>query len=214
MSEDNVTRFTRDELAAKVAGTIPNGAYVNLGIGIPTMVANHLPADSGVMLHSENGMLGTGPEKKTGMDLDLINAGRVPVTTVPGASFFNHADSFAMIRGGHIDVSVIGAFQVAVNGDLANWSTGEPGDIPAVGGAMDLAVGAKKVIVIMDLFDKKGTCKLVEKCTYPLTGKACVSSVFSDYGVFDITDKGVVVKEVAPGLTKEALQTKMGIALL
>lgn len=180
----------KHELAALIARDIPRGSYVNLGIGQPTLVADHLADDSGVVLHTENGMLNMGPAA-TGdaIDPDLTNAGKVPVTELPGAAYFHHADSFAMMRGGHLDVCVLGAYQVATNGDLANWHTGAPDAIPAVGGAMDLAIGAKDVLVMMTLFAKDGTSKLVERCTYPLTGAGCVSRVYSDVGVFSLSSE-------------------------
>ncbi|MCA4997873.1 3-oxoacid CoA-transferase subunit B [Tsukamurella tyrosinosolvens] len=175
------------ELAAVIAADIPAGSFVNLGIGQPTKVADHLSPEQGVILHTENGMLGMGPAAKGGeVDPDLTNAGKVPVTELPGAAYFHHADSFAMMRGGHLDVCVLGAYQVAANGDLANWHTGRPGDIPAVGGAMDLAIGAKDVFVMMTLFGKDGSPKLVPSCTYPLTGVGCVSRVYTDHGVFEV----------------------------
>src|SRR6187551_611262 len=175
----------KDELAAAVAAAIPPGSYVNLGIGQPTTVADFLTPESGVVLHTENGMLNMGPAARPDqIDPDLINAGKIPVTELPGASYFHHADSFAMMRGGHLDVCVLGAFQVSASGDLANWHTGEPGAIPAVGGAMDLAVGAKQVFVMMTLFAKDGSAKLVPTCTYPLTGVGCVSRVYTDLGTF------------------------------
>lgn len=186
--------LTREEIAELVARDIPRGSYVNLGIGQPTRVAEHLPPDSGVVLHTENGMLGMGPAASgADVDWDLINAGKVPVSELPGASYFHHADSFAMMRGGHLDVCVLGAFQVAANGDLANWHTGAPDAIPAVGGAMDLATGAKQVFVMMSLFTRDGSPKLVPKCTYPLTGLGCVSRVYTDQAVFTITQHGVEV---------------------
>src|SRR6476661_3427690 len=185
-------RWSRDEMAARVARDIPEGAYVNLGIGLPTLVANHLAKDREIFLHSENGILGMGPAPPVeDVDPDLINAGKQPVTLLPGGAFFHHADSFAMMRGGHLDICVLGAFQVSVRGDLANWHTGAPDAIPAVGGAMDLAIGAKDTFVMMTLFAKDGSSKLVEQCTYPLTGVGCVSRVYSDYGVFEITEDGV-----------------------
>ncbi|MGW5265848.1 3-oxoacid CoA-transferase subunit B [Microbispora sp. NPDC004025] len=188
--------LARDELAARVARDIPPGSFVNLGIGQPTMVADHLPAASGVVLHTENGMLGMGPAAHGDeVDPDLINAGKFPVTELPGASYFHHADSFAMMRGGHLDVCVLGAFQVSGRGDLANWHTGAPDAIPAVGGAMDLATGAKQVFVMMTLFAKDGTPKLVPECTYPLTGLACVSRLYTDRAVFHIGPEGVTVAE-------------------
>src|SRR6476660_7287994 len=173
-------RLTRDQIAARVARDISEGAYVNLGIGLPTLVANHLPKDREIFLHSENGVLGMGPAPAPGEeDFDLINAGKQPVTLLRGGSYFHHADSFAMMRGGHLDICVLGAFQVSATGDLANWSTGEPGAIPAVGGAMDLAIGAKQTWVMMDLLTKKGESKVVEQCTYPLTGIACVKRIYT-----------------------------------
>ena len=186
----------RDALAALVAHDIPDRAFVNLGIGLPTKVSNHLAPERGVMLHTENGMLGMGPEAHgDDVDPDLINAGKVPVTELPGASYFHHADSFAMMRGGHLDVCVLGAYQVSASGDLANWHTGKPEDIPAVGGAMDLALGAKQTFVMMDLLTRSGVSKLVPECSYPLTGVACVSRVYTDLAVFLITPDGVVVRD-------------------
>ncbi|ANN65211.1 3-oxoacid CoA-transferase subunit B [Bordetella bronchialis] len=187
-------RLTRDQMAARVARDIPEGAYVNLGIGLPTLVGNHLPADREIVLHTENGMLGMGPAPAKGReDYDLINAGKQPVTQVPGTSFFHHADSFAMMRGGHLDICVLGAFQVSAQGDLANWHTGGADAIPAVGGAMDLASGAKQVFVMMELTTREGQSKLVPQCTYPLTGVRCVSRVYTDLAVFDIRPDGVYV---------------------
>ena len=186
----------RDELAARVARDIPQGAYVNLGIGQPTLVADHLPPGSGVVLHTENGMLHMGPAAHgADVDPDLTNAGKVPVTELPGASYFHHADSFAMMRGGHLDVCVLGAFQVSARGDLANWHTGAPDAIPAVGGAMDLAIGAKSVFVMMTLFAKDGTPKLVADCSYPLTGVGCVDRVYTDVATFTVGPDGVRVLE-------------------
>ena len=179
--------LSRTDMARLVARDIPSGSYVNLGIGQPTLVADYLPADKHVVLHTENGMLGMGPQARGDeIDPDLTNAGKLPVTELPGASYFHHADSFAMMRGGHLDVCVMGAFQVSAAGDLANWHTGDPEAIPAVGGAMDLAVGAKTVYVMMTLFDKDGAAKLVPECTYPLTGLACVSRVYTDVAVFHL----------------------------
>lgn len=175
------------QLAARVAADIRPGSYVNLGIGLPTLVADHLPADSGITLHTENGLLGMGPSPRADLvDPELINAGKVPVTELAGAAYFHQADSFAMMRGGHIDVCVLGAFQVSTSGDLANWSTGSPGAVPAVGGAMDLAVGAKRSVVMMKLLTKDGRPKLVRECTLPLTGVACVSRIYSDVAVIDV----------------------------
>ena len=205
--------LSRDELAAVIAGHIPAGAYVNLGIGQPTLVADHLPAGSGVVLHTENGLLGMGPAA-TGDDVDpdLTNAGKIPVTELPGAAYFDHATSFAMMRGGHLDVCVLGAYQVSATGDLANWHTGEPDAIPAVGGAMDLAIGAKDVLVMMTLFTRDGRPKLVPSCTYPLTGVACVSRVYTNHAVFDLTD-GAVVVLATYGISVADLRSRMDVPL-
>ncbi|MBO3741111.1 3-oxoacid CoA-transferase subunit B [Actinoplanes flavus] len=203
-----------DELAQVIAADIPEGAYVNLGIGQPTSIARYLKPDSGVVLHTENGMLGMGevvPAEEA--DVDLTNAGKQPVAELPGAAYFHHADSFAMMRGGHLDVCVMGAFQVSADGDLANWHTGAPDAIPAVGGAMDLAVGAKEVWVMMTLFTRTGAPKLVPACTYPLTGKACVTRVYTDVATFLITPGGVRVRETH-GLTVEELATRLDVPLL
>jgi 3-oxoadipate CoA-transferase beta subunit len=190
-------RLSRDQIAARVARDIPEGAYVNLGIGLPTMVTAHLPPDRDIFLHSENGLLGMGPPPAPGEeDEDLINAGKQPVTLLAGGSYFHHADSFAMMRGGHLDICVLGAYQVSATGDLANWHTGQPGDIPAVGGAMDLAIGARQTFVMMTLLTREGRPKLVPECTYPLTGLACVSRVYTDLGVFLIQPDGVVVRDL------------------
>ncbi len=206
--------LTPDQLAARVARDIAPGSFVNLGIGQPTKVADHLPAELGVVLHTENGMLGMGPAAVGDeIDPDLTNAGKVPVTELPGAAYFHHADSFAMMRGGHLDVCVMGAFQVSAGGDLANWDTGAPGSIPAVGGAMDLAIGAKQVYVMMTLFAKNGSPKLVPSCTYPLTGVACVSRVYTDHAVFDITPAGVHVLESFDTPIEE-LRTRLEVPLL
>src|SRR3954468_14867016 len=200
-------RWSRDEMAARVARDIPEGAYVNLGIGLPTLVANHLPKDREIILHTENGLLGMGPAPRAGEeDPDLINAGKQPVTQLPGASFFHHADSFAMMRGGHLDFCVLGAFQVSAAGDLANWHTGAPDAIPAVGGAMDLAIGARNVYVMMEHTTKSGESKIVPKCTYPLTGVACVSRIFTDLAVIDVTSAGLKVAEIVDGLRFDELQ--------
>lgn len=214
MMTNTYRRRSKDELAARVAQDIHDGAYVNLGIGMPTLVANHLPAHIDVFLHSENGMLGMGPAPAPGQeDYDLINAGKQPVTLLKGGAFFHHADSFAMMRGGHLDICVLGAFQVAVNGDMANWSTGEPGAIPAVGGAMDLAIGAKQTWIMMDLMTKQGVCKLVERCTYPLTGLACVKRIYTDLATFAIGDKGLEVIDRVPGLSHAQLEQCVGLPL-
>ncbi|MCF8181610.1 MAG: 3-oxoacid CoA-transferase subunit B [Burkholderiales bacterium] len=208
------TRRTKDELAARVARDIPEGATVNLGIGQPTLVANHIPPTLEILLHSENGILGMGPAPAAGQeDYDLINAGKQPVTLLPGGAFFHHADSFAMMRGGHLDICVLGAFQVSATGDLANWHTGEPGAIPAVGGAMDLAIGAKQTWVMMDLLTKQGQSKLVSQCTYPLTGIACVKRVYTDVATLACTANGLLVIDMVPGLTLEALSELIGLPL-
>ena len=203
-----------DELAELVARDIPEGSYVNLGIGHPTKVADHLPPERGVVLHTENGRLGMGPVAVgDAVDPDLTNAGKVPVTELPGAAYFHHADSFAMMRGGHLDVCVLGAFQVSAGGDLANWHTGAPGAIPAVGGAMDLATGARQVFVMMTLFAKDGSPKLVPACTYPLTGAGCVNRVYTDLAIFDITAEGLIVTETF-GTTIDELQQRLAVPLL
>lgn len=204
-------RLAMDELAAVVARDIPAGSFVNLGIGQPTKIADHLPADSGVVLHTENGMLNMGPRAEDdAVDPDLTNAGKVPVTELPGAAYFHHADSFAMMRGGHLDVCVLGAYQVAFDGDLANWHTGRPDAIPAVGGAMDLAIGAKDVYVMMTLFTRSGEPKLVPRCTYPLTGVGCVSRVYTDCGVFDVGPDGVRIRETY-GVSARELAERLGL---
>jgi len=208
------TRRTKDELAARVAMDIPEGAIVNLGIGQPTLVANHMPATLEILLHSENGVLGMGPAPAAGQeDYDLINAGKQPVTLLPGGAYFHHADSFAMMRGGHLDICVLGAFQVSATGDLANWHTGEVGAIPAVGGAMDLAIGAKQTWVMMDLLTKQGQSKLVSACSYPLTGIGCVKRVYTDLATLACTANGLLVIDMVPGLTLKALSELIGLPL-
>jgi 3-oxoadipate CoA-transferase beta subunit len=208
-----MSELDKNRMAALIAGDIPRGAYVNLGIGLPTLVADHLPADSGVVLHTENGMLNMGPAANDEqVDPDLMNAGKIPVTELPGSAYFHHADSFAMMRGGHLDVCVLGAFQVSATGDLANWHTGEPDAIPAVGGAMDLAIGAKSVFVMMTLFAKDGSAKLVEKCSYPLTGVGCVDRVYTDRATFLITPDGVVVRETF-GISFDELAERVRVPL-
>lgn len=207
-------RFTREEIAARVAQDIPEGAYVNLGIGLPTKVANYLPGDKEIFLHSENGVLGMGPAPAPGEeDEDLINAGKQPVTLLTGGSYFHHADSFSMMRGGHLDICVLGAFQVSAKGDLANWHTGAPDAIPAVGGAMDLAIGAKQVFVMMDHQTKTGESKLVEACSYPLTGIGCVNRIYTDLAVIDVTPQGLQVREIVEGLSFAQLQELTGAPL-
>jgi len=208
-------KLTRDQMAARVAKDIPEGAVVNLGIGLPTLVGNHLPADKEILLHSENGLLGMGPAPAPGEeDGDLINAGKQPVTIKSGGSYFHHADSFAMMRGGHLDFCVLGAFQVSVQGDLANWHTGAPGAIPAVGGAMDLAIGAKQVFVMMEHLTKQGESKIVPQCTYPLTGIACVTRIYTDLATLDVTTDGLVARDLVEGLSFDELQRLTGVPLI
>jgi 3-oxoadipate CoA-transferase beta subunit len=208
-------RWTREEMAQRVAHDIPEGAVVNLGIGLPTLVANHLPADREVMLQSENGIIGMGPAPAEGAeDYDLINAGKQPVTLLAGGCFFHHADSFAMMRGGHLDICVLGAFQVSAGGDLANWHTGAADAIPAVGGAMDLALGAKRTLVMMEHCTKAGESKIVAQCSYPLTALRCVSRVYTDLAVLDITPAGVQVVDLCEGLSTAALQALTAVPLI
>jgi len=207
-------RLTRDQMAARVAKDIPEGAVVNLGIGLPTLVGNHLPADREILLHSENGLLGMGSAPPAGEeDGDLINAGKQPVTIKAGGSYFHHADSFAMMRGGHLDFCVLGAFQVSQRGDLANWHTGAPGAIPAVGGAMDLAIGAKQVFVMMEHQTKQGESKVVAECTYPLTGIGCVTRIYTDLATIDVTPDGLVARDLVDGLSFDELQRLTGVPL-
>jgi 3-oxoadipate CoA-transferase, beta subunit len=208
------TRRSKDELAARVAQDIPEVATVNLGIGQPTLVANHIPSSREVLLHSENGILGMGPAPAKGLeDYDLINAGKQPVTLLPGGAYFHHADSFAMMRGGHLDICVLGAFQVSATGDLANWHTGEADAIPAVGGAMDLAVGAKQTWVMMDLQTKQGQSKLVQACSYPLTGIGCVKRVYTDLATLACTPQGLEVIDMVEGLGLDELSALIGLPL-
>lgn len=205
---------TKQEVAHRVAQDIPEGAYVNLGIGQPTLVANFIPREREVILQSENGILGMGPAPAAGLeDFDLINAGKQPVTLLRGGAFFHHADSFAMMRGGHIDICVMGAFQVSAKGDLANWGTGEEGAIPAVGGAMDLAAGAKETWVMMDLLTKKGESKLVSACTYPLTGVACVSRVYADLATLACSPDGLSLIDIVDGLSVQELSAMIGLPI-
>jgi 3-oxoadipate CoA-transferase beta subunit len=214
LSDMTYTKRTKDEVAARVAQDIYEGATVNLGIGMPTLVANHIPASREVLLHSENGILGMGPAPKEGEeDYDLINAGKQPVTLLKGGAFFHHADSFAMMRGGHLDICVLGAFQVSATGDLANWSTGEPGSIPAVGGAMDLAIGAKQTWVMMDLLTKKGESKVVQQCTYPLTGIGCVKRIYSELATLACTPQGLKLVDKVDGLDHAELEKLVGLAI-
>ncbi|MFC6840663.1 3-oxoacid CoA-transferase subunit B [Xanthomonas theicola] len=214
MNDPSRHRLDRDAMATRVARDIPEGAYVNLGIGLPTTVANFLPADKEIFLQSENGLLGMGPAPAPGAeDPDLINAGKQPVTLLTGGCYFHHADSFAMMRGGHLDVCVLGAFQVSVHGDLANWSTGAADAIPAVGGAMDLAIGAKQTYVMMELLTKRGESKLVAECSYPLTGLRCVSRVYTDLGVFALGAEGARVIEAVDGVSLDDLRRLTGLPL-
>jgi len=207
-------RRTKDQLAARVAQDIFDGAVVNLGIGQPTLVANHLPSGREIILHSENGILGMGPAPAAGAeDYDLINAGKQPVTLLAGGAFFHHADSFAMMRGGHLDICVLGAFQVSATGDLANWSTGEEGAIPAVGGAMDLAIGARQTWVMMDLLTKKGESKIVAQCSYPLTGLGCVKRVYSDLATLECTPAGLKLIDKVDGLGHAELEELVGLPI-
>jgi 3-oxoadipate CoA-transferase beta subunit len=215
MNAPTFEKRTRDQMAARVARDIPEGSYVNLGIGLPTLVANHLPKEREIFLHSENGLLGMGPAPAAGEeDYDLINAGKQPVTLLPGGAYFHHADSFAMMRGGHLDICVLGAFQVSATGDLANWHTGGADAIPAVGGAMDLAIGAKKTFVMMEHLTKQGQSKIVAQCSYPLTGIGCVSRIYTDLAVIDVTPHGLKVVEIVEGLTFDELQRLSGVPLL
>lgn len=205
-------RRTKEQLAERIALDIYDGAYVNLGIGMPTMIANYLPKDREVILQSENGILGMGPAPDPGQeDYDLINAGKQPVTLLAGGAYFHHGDSFAMMRGGHIDICVLGAFQVSVAGDLANWHTGEKGAIPAVGGAMDLATGAKQTWIMMDLLTKQGASKIVPTCSYPLTGLACVQRVYTDHASFECTSQGLRLIDKIDGLTHQQLEGLLGL---
>ncbi|MEG1766843.1 MAG: 3-oxoacid CoA-transferase subunit B [Comamonas sp.] len=206
---------SRNRIAARVAQDIPEGSYVNLGIGLPTLVAHHIPADREVILHSENGVLGRWQKPQDGQqDPDVINAGKEPIELLPGAALFHHADSFAMMRGGHLDFCVLGGFQVSAQGDLANWHSGDPQSIPAVGGAMDLAVGAKRVFVTMEHVGKDGTHKILPQCTYPLTGSRCVSRIYTDMAVLDVREDGLHVREMAPGVTRDQLIAATGAALV
>ena len=209
-----MTKWTRNQMAARLAADIPEGAIVNLGIGLPTLVGNHLPPGREILIQVENGILGAGPNAPKGEeDYDLVNAGKQTITLLPGGSFFHHADSFAMMRGGHLDICVLGAYQVALNGDLANWSTGEPDAIPGVGGAMDLAAGAKQVYVLMEHETKTGQSKLVERCTYPLTGLACVTRVYSDLAVIELNGGKATVLDSVPGLSFGELQARTAVPL-
>lgn len=204
--------WTRAEMARLIADDIPEGAVVNIGIGMPELVADCLPQDREILLQSENGLLGMGPKPgPNAVDPDLINAGKQPVTLLEGGAIFDHVTSFTMMRGGHLDIAILGAFQVAENGDLANWATNDPNAIPAVGGAMDLAAGARHVFVMMEMLTKAGESKLVRRCTYPLTGLACVSRVYTDHAVLDVTPEGFVARRLAPGLDLDELRRRAAI---
>ena len=214
MSDISYQKRSKEQLAKRVAQDIHDGAYVNLGIGMPTLVANHLPAGIEVILQSENGILGMGPAPAAGdEDYDLINAGKQPVTLLPGGAYFHHADSFSMMRGGHLDICVLGAFQVSATGDLANWSTGEKDAIPAVGGAMDLAIGAKQTWVMMDLLTKKGESKVVNQCSYPITGIGCVKRIYSELATLECTPKGLLLVDMVDGLTHAELEKMLGLPI-
>lgn len=209
------TGWTIEQMAQKAAQEIHDGAYVNLGIGIPELVADYIPEGREVIYHTENGLLGMGRVTAKGSeDYELVNAGKKYVTAIPGAAYFHHADSFAMIRGGHIDLCVLGAYQVSEEGDLANWSTGDANDVPAVGGAMDLVAGVKTIYVITQHCTKSGEPKIVRQCTYPLTGKKVVNRIFTNLAVIDVTERGLVVRELAPGVTFDFLQSNTGATLL
>lgn len=207
--------WSKEEMAKLVANDIPDGSYVNLGIGIPELIANYVPEGREVIIHTENGLLGVGPAPAPGSeDFDLINAGKKPITAIKGACFFHHADSFAMIRGGHLDFTILGAYQVSQNGDLANWSTGSPNDIPAVGGAMDLVQGVKNVFVIMSHTTKDGNPKIVKKCSYPLTGIGVVSRIYTDLAIIDVTNQGLKVIQLSPGIDKDTIINKTEAELI
>jgi 3-oxoadipate CoA-transferase beta subunit len=213
-SVSSYQKRSKEALAQRVAQDIHDGAYVNLGIGMPTLVANHIPAGREVILQSENGILGMGPAPAAGQeDYDLTNAGKQPVTLLPGGAYFHHADSFAMMRGGHLDICVLGAFQVSSTGDLANWSTGEPGAIPAVGGAMDLAIGAKQTWVMMDLLTKQGASKVVAQCSYPLTGIGCVRRIYTELCTLECTPQGLKLIDTVDGLSHAALEQLVGLPI-
>lgn len=214
MSSISYQKRSKEQLAQRVAQDIHDGAYVNLGIGMPTLVANHLPAGIEVILQSENGILGMGPAPAAAdEDYDLINAGKQPVTLLKGGAYFHHADSFGMMRGGHLDICVLGAFQVSAMGDLANWSTGEKDAIPAVGGAMDLAIGAKQTWVMMDLLTKKGESKVVRECSYPITGIGCVKRIYSELATLECTPQGLLLIDMVDGLTHAELEKMLGLPI-
>ena len=209
VNEKNNKEWTKSEMAQNVALDIPDGSYVNLGIGLPELVADHVPEGREVIYHTENGLLGMGPVPEEGQeDPELINAGKKHVTAIPGACYFHHADSFTMIRGRHIDICVLGAYEVSENGDIANWSTGKPGAVPAVGGAMDLVAGVKNIFVITKHVTKKGDPKIVQNCKFPLTGKGVVKRIYTNLAILDVTQDGLVVNKMAPGISFDELQEK------
>ncbi|MBU2444054.1 MAG: 3-oxoacid CoA-transferase subunit B [Bacteroidetes bacterium] len=214
MNSDQIKGWSREQMAQKIAEDIPDGSYVNLGIGLPELIANYIPEDREIIFHTENGLLGVGPAPLPGFEDDeLINAGKKTVTAIKGACYFHHADSFAMIRGGHIDICILGAFQISETGDLANWSTGEPNAIPAVGGAMDLVQGVKTIFIITQHTTKNGEPKIVKECTYPLTGKGVVNRIYTDFAVINVTPEGLFVRELAPGVDFEFLQKNTAVPL-
>lgn len=213
--EKNIQEWTKSEMAQNVAVDIPDGSYVNLGIGLPELVADHVPEGREVIYHTENGLLGMGPVPEEGLeDPELINAGKKHVTAIDGACYFHHADSFTMIRGKHIDICVLGAYEVSENGDIANWSTGKPGAVPAVGGAMDLVAGVKNIFVITKHITKNGDPKIVQNCKFPLTGKGVVKRIYTNYAILEVTQEGLLVKKRAPGITFDYLQEKTGAKLI
>ncbi len=212
---ETLTGWTREQMAERAALDIPDGAYVNLGIGIPELAARFVPEGREVIYHTENGLLGMGPEVAPGEEtIELINAGKKSVSAIPGAAYFHHADSFTMIRGHHIDICVLGAMQVSAEGDLANWSTGDANAIPAVGGAMDLVAGVKTIFVITQHTTKKGGLKIVNSCTYPLTGKAVVDRIFTNLAVIDVGPDGLLLKELAPGISVDYVQERTEAPLI
>ena len=201
------TPWTRPQMAARLAQDIPEGTFINLGIGMPSLVARHIPPTADITLHSENGLLHFGGPPPPGQeDTDLVDAGKNPVTLRPGAAFFDSALSFAMMRGGHLDIAVLGGFEVSATGDLANWWTGTPGDPQGVGGAMDLASGAKQIWILMEHRTKDGRLKIVQTCTYPLTARRVVTRIYTDLAVIDVTPTGLMLRDMAPGVTKTTLQ--------
>ena len=215
VESENKIGWTREEMAQNVAIDIPDASYVNLGIGMPELVADFVPEGRELIYQTENGLLGMGAvPKKEDEDRELVNAGKKCVTAIPGASYFHHADSFTMIRGGHIDVCVLGAMQISEKGDLANWSTGAKNAIPAVGGAMDLVAGVKRILVITSHVTKKGYPKIIEECTFPLTGKGIVESIYTDLAIIDVKPDGLYVREMAPGVDFDFLQERTGVKLI